>query len=75
LGIRFLRKLQMATLKPGIELVKGRLPIEVADYLLNRKRKEILDLEMRRQVSIQIVGDSSLTPGDSKIESIPTKTG
>ncbi len=68
LGIRFLRKLQMETLKPAIEFVKGTLPIEVADYVSNSKRKELLDLELRRQLSIEIVGDSAMVPGESHIE-------
>ncbi|MBW2298593.1 MAG: Rne/Rng family ribonuclease [Deltaproteobacteria bacterium] len=68
LGIRFLRKLQMETLKPMTESVKGKLPVEVADYVLNSKRKEILDLELRRQLSIKIIGDPTMVPGDSHIE-------
>jgi len=68
LGIRFLRKLQLKTLKPEIAVVKGVLPTEVADYVLNNKRKEIVDLELRRRLSIEIVGDSTMVPGDGIIE-------
>jgi ribonuclease E len=39
----------------------------VADYLLNKKRKEILDLEIRRNLSITIEGDNSVVHGMSKI--------
>ncbi|MCG6910696.1 MAG: Rne/Rng family ribonuclease [Deltaproteobacteria bacterium] len=70
LGIRFLRKLQLESLKPAVESVTGTLPAEVADYLLNSKRKEILDLELRRQVSIKIIGDSKMAPGDSQIDCV-----
>jgi ribonuclease E len=48
LGVRFLRKLRLETLKDEITTVKGIVPVEVADYLLNKKRTEILDLEIRR---------------------------
>jgi ribonuclease E len=67
LGVRFLRKLRLETLKSDTKKVKGILPVEVADYLLNKKRKEILALEARRQLSIRIVGDGFMLPGDSKI--------
>ncbi len=67
LGLGFLRKLRLETLKDGIASVKGIVPLEVADYLLNKKRKEILGLEVRRNLSITIEGDSSMTPGESNI--------
>ncbi len=67
LVLGFLRKLRLETLKDKISIVKGFVPIEVADYLLNKKRKEILELEVRRGISISIVGDSTMVPGNSKI--------
>jgi ribonuclease E len=70
LVVGFLRKLRIETLKPDIKRVRGILPMEVADYMLNNKRKEIVDLEDRRQVSIRIVGDRFMMPGESKIERI-----
>ena len=68
LGVRFLRKLRIETLKSGIKKVTCILPVDVADYVLNNKRKEILDLEARRQLLIRIVGDSQMHPGESKYE-------
>lgn len=67
LSLRFLRKLRLETLKHDINSVKGIVPLEVADYLLNRKRKEILDLEVRRNLSIKIEGVTHMVPGDSEI--------
>lgn len=67
LVLGFLRKLRLETLKNDITRVKGVVPPEVARYLLNRKRKELLDLEMRRNLSIIIEGDANLSPGDSEI--------
>ena len=63
-----MRKLQLETLKPDLSLVKGVLPTEVADYVLNSKRKEIVDLELRRRLSIEIIGDNTMVPGESHIE-------
>jgi ribonuclease E len=67
LVLSFLRKLRLETMKSDINSVKGLVPIKVADYLLNKKRKEILDLEMRRDLSITIEGDGSMMPGESSI--------
>ncbi|MGD9334949.1 MAG: Rne/Rng family ribonuclease, partial [Desulfobacterales bacterium] len=67
LVLDFLRKLRLETLKDNISNVKGIVPSVVADYLLNKKRKEILDLEIRRNLSISIEGDNTLLPGMSKI--------
>ncbi|MGD2038909.1 MAG: Rne/Rng family ribonuclease, partial [Desulfobacterales bacterium] len=67
LAVGFLRKLSLETLKPGIAFVKGVVPANVADYLLNKKRKEIAELEERRNLSVVIEGDQSMTPGESRI--------
>jgi ribonuclease E len=67
LALGFLRKLQFESLKPGLSHVKGVVPLEVAKYLLNKKRKEILDLELRRGLRISIEGDSLMDPGDMQM--------
>jgi ribonuclease E len=67
LVLSFLRKLRLETLKGDVTSVKGLVPPEVANYLLNRKKKEILDLEMRRNLNIVIEGDGSMAPGDCAI--------
>jgi ribonuclease E len=67
LVLGFLRQLRLETLKQEISSVKGVVPLEVADYILNKKRREILELEERRGLSITIEGSSTLAPGKSKI--------
>jgi ribonuclease E len=67
LGIGFLRKLSLETLKEKASRVKGIVPLDVADYLLNKKRREIVDIEERRDLSVEIEGDRSMMPGESKI--------
>jgi len=67
LSLGFLRKLRLETLKDDISSVKGIVPTAVAEYLLNKKRKEILDLEIRRNLSIAIEGDNTMLSGNSKI--------
>ncbi len=67
LVLGFLRKLRLETLKSDTVDVKGIVPVEVADYLLNKKRNEIFDLEQRRGISITIEGSRSMLPGESEI--------
>ena len=68
LGLSFLRRIRLETLKTEITNVKGFVPPEVAAYLLNRKKKEILDLEVRRGIAINIAPDNTMVPGDSRID-------
>ncbi len=67
LGVAFLRRLQSESLKGDIASIHGVVPPDVADYLLNRKRKELLDMESRRNVSIRIEADAKMLPTDSQI--------
>ncbi|MBW1771015.1 MAG: Rne/Rng family ribonuclease, partial [Deltaproteobacteria bacterium] len=67
LALEFLRKLRSETLKENITQVRGIVPSNVANYLLNKKRKEILDVEIRRTVAINIEGDPVMRPGESRI--------
>lgn len=67
LGVAFLRKLSLESLKCDIKIMKGRVPASVADYLLNRKRKELTDLEEKRHLSIRIEADEHMVPGESRI--------
>lgn len=74
LALRFLRRLKIETSKNGMKHVKGIIPKAVADYVLNKKRKEISDLETRRGVSIHIQGDYNLLPDECKITCDPECT-
>ncbi len=68
LGLGFLRKLSLETLKKDkISSITGVVPTDVAVYLLNSKRSELIDLEARRGLSITIQGNSSMIPGENKI--------
>ena len=67
LGIGFLRKLSLETLKQKSKRVRGIVPVDVAEFLLNRKRREIVDLEVRRDLVVEIEGARSMLPGDSDI--------
>ena len=67
LGLRFLRQLKLKTIKSEVKTVIGFVPKQVAKYLLNKKRSELLDIELRRKVSITLEADFSMLPEESKI--------
>jgi ribonuclease E len=67
LTIDFMRRLRSETLKEHVRSIKAILPVNVAEYVLNRKRKEIFDVEMQHNLTITIEGDPKLQPGDSRI--------
>ncbi len=67
LSLSVLRKLRLATMKANDTNVTVTVPMNVSSYLLNRKRSEIQNLEMRLDIRIGIEGDPEMIPGDSKI--------
>jgi ribonuclease E len=71
LALRFLRRLKIETTKSGMKAVSGVVPKAVADYVLNKKRKEIAELEARRGLSIHIEGDVNLKPYEGQIDCDP----
>ena len=66
-GLAFLRKMDHKSSKSDIEILKGIVPPAVAEYLLNKKREEIIAIETKREVAITIVGDPEMVAGDGKI--------
>ena len=66
-GLAFLRLLNLKTLKPEISEATGIVPIEVASYLLNKKREELTLIESKKKVAITIEGDLNMVSGESKV--------
>jgi ribonuclease E len=62
-----MRQLNLKTLKPENKQFHVCLPREVAYYLLNKKREDLLEIETKREVSIAIEIDAELVPGQSRI--------
>ena len=64
-GLAILRQLNLKALKPEIKEITAVVPKEVAIYLLNKKREELIEIESKRDVLITIEGDSSMVSGES----------
>ncbi len=69
LGLAFMRKLSLEALRAKGPQLTGIVPTDVASYLLNKKRREILELESRRNLSITIEASDDLQPGEDRIVS------
>ncbi len=66
-GMAFLRQLNLKTIKSEISQVTCVLPSEVAYYILNKKREELIEMESKRKVVITIEIDPEMVSGQSQI--------
>jgi ribonuclease E len=70
LALMYLRRIWLGISKGAIATVTCSLPLEVANYLLNRKREELCRLEERHKVTIFIEGQPHINPEEGKLEFI-----
>lgn len=70
LALSHLRHIQTKISQKKVQKVVCNFPIDVAQYISNRKRQELLELEKQYEVEIIIEVDANLSPADSKIEFI-----
>ncbi len=69
-GLSLLRKIAYEACRHTVAEVRAQLPGEVAAYLLNRKRKELLALENDFHLTIAIEGKENLPVGELHLEFI-----
>lgn len=69
LAMATLRKVRerLATHRSKVEYVEVRVPLNVANFLNNRKRDALLELERRFDVVIDVLGDTDASPNDIKV--------
>ena len=67
-ALSYLRRIWLGASRENVTRIEGILPEEVANYIQNRKRNELITLENRYGVSITINSDESLPPGGGKLE-------
>ena len=68
LSLFYLRRIQTAISRKNVIRVECRLPIAVAQYLQNKKRSELLELENKYEVAINVTADPSMLPTDNSLE-------
>lgn len=74
-ALTYLRKIWLELSRGEVNHVHGYFSKEVADYLLNKKRAELIRLESRYSASINIEGHQEIIPGEGKLEFSQTEVG
>jgi ribonuclease E len=64
----YLRRIQTGVTHKKVVAVNCRLPVKVAQYLLNIKREELLEMERKYDTVIRIEPAPEMTPADHKID-------
>ncbi len=62
-----LRQIDAAAQMGRVDAVQARVHPDIATYLLNKKRRVLVDLEQQRHMSIEIVGDHTMLDGMCQI--------
>ncbi len=74
-SLSYLRRIQTGVAHKNVVGVNCRLPVKVAQYLLNNKREELLEMEKNYGVQIKIEPAPEMTPADNLIEFTRAETG
>ena len=69
-AVSFLRKIKILIHHRGLKKIKGVMSKEVASYIFNNKKAELLRLEMKYGIPIILEPDPSVPPGEGNIELI-----
>jgi len=67
-ALYYLRRIQTGITRKNVKRVECSLPHEVAQYLLNKKRVELSDLEAKYNATVDIIMKSEMKPGDNQID-------
>ncbi|NVN89310.1 MAG: Rne/Rng family ribonuclease [Desulfuromonadales bacterium] len=70
MALSFLRKIHGAAAKGTVAEVHGGLPLEVAYYLLNRKKRELVQIENDYDIEVHVKGKTSLLMNQLELEII-----
>ncbi|MFA7060563.1 MAG: Rne/Rng family ribonuclease [Pedobacter sp.] len=74
MAVSFLRKVHAAAAKGTIGEVRGGLPLEVAYYLLNRKKRELTQIENDYDIEVTVKGKTSFLLNQLELEIIKRET-
>ncbi len=77
LALYYLRRIQTGVSRSKIKRVEARIPLEVAEYLLNKKRTELTELEKRHRATIDIIPRPEMKTHENRIDflSLPPAKG
>jgi len=70
LALSILRILEEEAMKESTQRLQAQLPVSVATFLLNEKRRAILDIEQRQEVEILLIPNEHIQTPEYRIERI-----
>jgi len=70
MAVSFLRKVHAAAAKGQVAEVRGGLPLDVAYYLLNRKKRELAQIENDYEIVVTIKGKPSFLLNQLELETL-----
>ena len=70
MALSFLRKVHGAAAKGTVSEVHGGLPLEVAYYLLNRKKRELTQIENDYEIEVTVKGKTSYLLNQLELETV-----
>ncbi|MFZ1539071.1 MAG: ribonuclease E, partial [Chromatiaceae bacterium] len=73
LALSILRILEEEAMKENTERILAELPVDVATFLLNEKRRGILEIEKRQRLSVLLLPNPRMETPDYRIERIRTQ--
>lgn len=68
LALYYLRRIQTGITRKKVARIECRLPLEVAQYLLNKKRTELFELENKHRAKIDIIPRGEMKPTEHQID-------
>jgi ribonuclease E len=68
MALSFMRKVHAAAAKGNVAEVRGGLPLEVAYYLLNRKKRELAQIETDYDIEVTVKGKPSFLLNQMELE-------
>ncbi len=74
-ALYYLRRIQTGISRKKVNRVECRLPLEVAHYLLNKKRHELAELEARHDAVVDIIPRPEMKPGENDIQFLHAAAG
>jgi ribonuclease E len=70
----YFRKIWLSLVQKKPASVKGTFAVDVANYLLNQKRIDLINLEERYKATILIEGSPALLPHEGHLEFVLRET-
>jgi ribonuclease E len=74
-ALSLLRRIKEACLRGGVKYIRATTPISMANLLHNRRRRDMVELEQKLDVVVEVVGHKDLPPNLVALDIVVMKPG